>query len=315
MALKAESLVGKEMGGADDTLDNLYDPETNPNRDMPLEELERLIDGEASAPPPKPRLVTKDEDADPDPGDTNTPEPGDEEGPDQADDDTETSTDVEVPGEPTETAKPTIEDRLKAFEEREEKRELELERLRLHNSRLAAKLGNTEKKLADRASRSDGADGYDNDGLAEIREEIATLKAERHAEALTKAVQEEFARLNARPDIEALMPQLQKLVPRFEARYQELASIQDVTEARLAARELQLDLLAEARAEKSNMDRAEAERRKLDASAKLKVDKKKASVTETSVRGAAGKPKAFDPETAPLDELEAIIDRQAGVQR
>ena len=41
-----------------------------------------------------------------------------------------------------------------------------------------------------------------------------------------------------------------------------------------------------------------------------KEAKKKASVTESSVRGSSAKPKAFDAETAPLDELERVVDAE-----
>lgn len=318
MAAKAEtfnpgSFTGKELGGAEDSFDGLYDHETNPHKDMPLEEFERLIDGdgaatEAASDKDEPAAEESKTETEAPKGDTAedktaAPETGD---------DTETA--VEAPAEETETEKPSLEDRFAALEEKDAKRDLELERLKLHNSRLAAKLGNAEKKLQDRRRDTTTGD-VDTDGLDELRDEIATLKAEQHADALDRAVQQEFARFGARPEFVELKPILQKLSSQFEDRYKELASIQDVTEARLAARELQLDMLTEARAEKSKTDRAEAERRKLDASAKLKQDKKKASVTESSVRGAAAKPKGFDPETAPLEELEAVVDREAGIRR
>lgn len=195
--------------------------------------------------------------------------------------------------------------------------ELEKAKLQAHNSRLAARLGNLEKKSAQPSAPDPyEADASEVDRFSRLEKRVEEQEQERQAEARGRAIQEGVGEVRGRPDFAAFfsdpsnLTYIQKAGEKFASDWQEALDAPDATTARLLAKAVTASVVAEARALQQEAFRSSAKSRSAEQISKLRGEKR-AQAPAASVPSAVARPKAKTLDEMSDDEIERLADAAA----
>lgn len=268
-------------------------PETD-LADKSLEELAAMLDNPASIPAPEPEAAPEAPAAVPPPAEPETP----------------------AAPEPEKAPAPEVEADIAAQEAArarmdEERRELLLEKLQKHNSRLAGQIGELQKVIA-AGPRPEGGyapdAGVADERVSEIQTKLERLEQAQEAEARGRAIQNEIAALTARPDFKDIKPEhLQAASQKYESAWGEVMSETDPELARISARGVILSVGLEAKRLAVDELKAAAQERIAQQTRQLSESKLNASVAASG--SSAPEPKVETPlADKSVAELRQMLD-------
>lgn len=320
------SFVGKELSGPQASF---HEPDLSGHEhaQTPLEDLDALLDREFSGPAPessprdtaddKPEAAADDAAGD-DATDATAPPEAEETAPEEASPAADDAGAEETPAAPV--AEPdAVEARLRAAEERWEAR-LALERAR--NERLEGRLAGLQDFVKkNRTARDDYAEPQEQPAADDdLRQKVESISA-RQAEADQTALNLEIVHLfNTEFGLNPRDPLDPNLMQRVTAAKQRYAADMDLafqSDSPQAARALILAVVRNIAHDVKAGMAAEGKAKEADKRKALAAKTRERKIALAPVAGAgtkAGvKPAAFDPWSAEMDDLGALIDKEFGI--
>jgi hypothetical protein len=251
---------------------------------MPLDDLARMIKGELTEEP-----VVHEPEPEPDPEPEAT-EP-----------------------EPEPEAEPVAEESPEQIRYRleRERMQAQYENLSEHASRLAGKVGHLEQLLKKSGREPSEFTPEDDEKVSRVEEKLRDLERKINSEAVNRAILEEISIQTNRPEIQRLnlADEMKEVHTKYAESFQQLLATDDPKQARLAAKELALNVLNDAIGLRLQKASQTASTTKATSESRTLSKKIAASVSGSGGGRTAIKPKPVDPNTMPIGDLKKLIDR------
>ena len=198
------------------------------------------------------------------------------------------------------------------FNQQKAQNELARAKLEAHNSRLAGQIGHLQNQIKDHSPESIRPDAdfgaVDTDRISRLEQRLMESEKQHNSESRDRAILEEVTR--AETEVKGLDPTaIQDAIKTYEEDWQTALTAGDVSTARLMARAVLGNVVADARTLKWEQDRLSAEKMAVESRGKLATAKAEAASSasgSTSQIESRSRPKSVDDLSE--DELDKFID-------
>lgn len=201
-----------------------------------------------------------------------------------------------------------------------EQRDAKLAKQEAHSARLAGELGHIKNLIRGQQPRrraepsisdelaTDLDEFGDGQARSALEERLQRLEDQMARSAISAAIGEVIAELDARPDVPEYLKEIAVIAPRYKDDMDSAYSAPDVDSARKLARAAVLGMIADAKEASWQARHEEAERKRTETDAALRVKKRAAGLPSSSAPApkTQRKPRTVDDLTD--DQLDDLID-------